>query len=85
MSNVAIPDTVIFKYEQPVAWYFTHDNQIKCKSKTNLSFSKVKEKFLRKMPKCGIVATFMKRIENDPKGRYTFHHFDKKSFRIGLF
>lgn len=61
-----------------------HQGALKAKNKVNLTFAKVKKKFLRKIPKCGIVATFMKKIENDEKGRYTFHHFTKIEFGMEI-
>lgn len=80
VSNVSIPDTVIVKYEQPVAWYFMSQGEIKAKNKANLNFEQVKKRFLRRVPPSGVVATFMKKIENDLQGRYTFHHLTKPEF-----
>ena len=54
--------------------------EIKAKNKANLNFEQVKKRFLKKIPRCGVVATFMKKIENDLKGRYTFHHLTKEEF-----
>lgn len=78
MTNILIPDTVIFKYEQPIAWYFIHEGQIKCKNKVNLTIEKIKEKFLRKIPACGIIATFFRKFEGDKFNRFSMEHLDKK-------
>ena len=80
MTNILIPDTVVFKYEQPVAWYFICGGQIKCKNKVNLSAAKIKEKFLRRVPKCGVIATFIRTFEGDTNKRFTMEHLDKKAF-----
>lgn len=57
---IYIPDTIIYKYEQPSFWYFTAKNgEIMRKSKKNLSNEKIEESFLQNISQSGIVAFYM--------------------------
>ena len=57
--SLRIPETVIFKYKQPYAWYFTStDGTIKRKARANLTVGKISENFL-KARSCEIVASFI--------------------------
>jgi hypothetical protein len=59
-EQLAIPDTVVIKYGQPVAWYFTSiDGTIKRKSKTNLTFNRIYETFISRPSRSGLVATYV--------------------------
>ena len=61
----------MIKYEQPVAWFFMHRGQIKCKNKSNLTFEKIKAKFItKKSERIGIVATFMREVESENTKKY---------------
>ena len=58
-EQLAIPDTVVLKYGQPVAWYFTSvDGTIKRKSKVNLTFARIQELFTARPSRSGIAATY---------------------------
>ena len=55
-----IPDTVVYKYQQPRSWYFTSiDGTIKKKCKDKLTAHHIKQAFLRKVSDSGIVASFI--------------------------
>ncbi len=45
---INIPDTVLFKGNQPYAWYFEMNNQTKRKMKENISLDNIEKSFLRK-------------------------------------
>lgn len=56
---INIPDTVVFRFGQPVQWYFTGSNgRIKRKNRQNLMNSKVEEVFTKQV-ECDVVATFI--------------------------
>ena len=41
-QNVAIPDTVVYKYRQPCFWFFTSkDGSLKKKNRANVSNAKI--------------------------------------------
>ena len=74
--SIRIPETVIFKYKQPYAWFFTStDGTIKRKSRGNLTVAKISEVFLKNQS-CGIIASFM-RTSN---GIVITEHFDISRF-----
>lgn len=59
LQDFIIPDTVIFKYQQPSAWYFTSlDGSIKRKTKDKLNPAQIEEAFMKNISPCGIIATY---------------------------
>lgn len=62
LAQVSIPDTIIFKYQQPVFWYFTSKNgEILRKSKKKLTIRNIEESFLKHPSDTGIVAYYIYR------------------------
>jgi len=59
--RICIPDTIVYKYRQPAAWYFTSvvDGSIKKKNKANLINVRIEEAFLRKRSGSDIVAYYI--------------------------
>lgn len=58
--RLCIPDTIVYKYRQPAAWYFTSvDGSIKKKNKANLINVRIEESFLRKRSGSDIVAYYI--------------------------
>lgn len=58
--NLNIPDTVIYKYGQPVTWYFTStDGRIKRKNKHNLVSSKIEQTFNKHILGYDVIAYFI--------------------------
>ena len=54
-----IPDTVIYRYSQPRAWYFTsRQGLIKRKSKEKLTAQNIEAEFSKKVSDSGVVATY---------------------------
>ncbi|EGR34456.1 hypothetical protein IMG5_010830 [Ichthyophthirius multifiliis] len=77
---VNIPDTIYYKFGQPVIWYFTDSNgQVKKKMKNNLTVEAIQECFLNKTPECNIVAFFIS-INHVKTQDYKFEFFNQKSF-----
>lgn len=57
---INIPDTIIYKYGQPTAWYFTSNNgHIKKKNKFNLVSSKIEDAFNRHPLGYDVIAYFI--------------------------
>lgn len=58
--SINIPDTVVFKFGQPIHWYFTASNgRIKMKNRQNLLSGKIEEVFTKYLLGYDIVATFL--------------------------
>eukprot|EP00929_Paragymnodinium_shiwhaense_P061642 TRINITY_DN30808_c0_g1_i1.p1 TRINITY_DN30808_c0_g1~~TRINITY_DN30808_c0_g1_i1.p1 ORF type:complete len:866 (-),score=175.97 TRINITY_DN30808_c0_g1_i1:161-2758(-) len=97
--SVRIPDTVIFKYEAPLAWYFTSvDGHIKRKTKAKLTKEHIMQEFLKKPSASGIVACFVSTQASQASGecdsvakeqmpplRTVFEYLDKDGLNSFLF
>lgn len=60
IRGFSIPDTVIYKYQQPRSWYFTSlDGSIKKKAKDKLNSHAIENSFLKKPSDTGIIACYM--------------------------
>jgi hypothetical protein len=59
--NVVIPHTIIYKYQKPCYWYFSSkiDNKFKKKSAMKITKDHIKEVFLSRLSKSGIVAYYI--------------------------
>jgi len=58
--NFSIPDTLIYKYQQPIFWFFSSRDGYILKKETNkLNNQKIKEAFLSKKGESGIVAYYI--------------------------
>ncbi|CAM9289274.1 unnamed protein product, partial [Ectocarpus fasciculatus] len=59
--SVNIPDTIIYKYGQPIVWYFTSAStgKVKKKNKSNLISGKVEDTFTRNISGYDVIATFV--------------------------
>lgn len=59
LNEFRIPDTVIYRYSQPRAWYFTsRQGLIKRKSKEKLTAQNIEAEFSKNISDSGIVATY---------------------------
>jgi hypothetical protein len=59
LDEFRIPDTVIYRYSQPRAWYFTsRQGLIKRKSKEKLTAQNIEAEFAKNISDSGIVATY---------------------------
>ena len=75
-----LPDSVIYKYQQPRAWYFTtREGYIKRKRKECLNAKSIEQEFLKSTSKSNIVAYFIYKSENKRQIEYftasDFSHF----------
>jgi len=69
--DINLPDTVIYRYEQPAFWYFSSDkpplphlkgprkNIVLRKNKVKLTNAEIEKVFLRRQPASGIVAVYI--------------------------
>lgn len=59
--QVLIPDTIIYRFEQPSFWYFSRksDSKILRKNKKNLSNKAIEDAFLKRVSPSGIVAVYI--------------------------
>jgi len=58
--SINIPDTVIFKYGQPVTWFFTASNgKIKKKNRNNLLNARIEDVFTKNVLGYDVIATFI--------------------------
>ena len=67
--SVNLPDTVVYKFGQPVHWYFTATNgRIKQKNRHNLMNARIEEAFTKQLLGYDIIATFIAVVpdSNDP-------------------
>lgn len=91
-----IPDTVLYRFQAPVCWYFTSvDGTIKRKTKGNLNNDRVYEEFVRKSSPSGIVAYYVRTkkpniLSDEPEGdkddqQTTIEYLDVEGLRDFLF
>jgi hypothetical protein len=67
--QVSVPDTVIFRFGQPVFWYFTATNgRIKRKNRQNLMNSKIEDAFNKHVLGYDVIATFVSMPVENKKG-----------------
>lgn len=88
--TINIPDTVIFNFGQPIAWYFTASNgKIKKKSKQNLVLAKMEQSFLKHVLGYDVVASFTSSpSEPDENGNIipsTVEYLDQRTFNTFLY
>jgi hypothetical protein len=95
--SINIPDTVIFKYGQPVTWYFTASNgKIKQKNRNNLLNARIEDAFTKNVLGYDVIATFISFGSQLPTttngesptvamGRNTIEYLDRKEFQKFLY
>lgn len=66
--TINIPDTVVYKFGQPVSWYFTGvDGKVKKKFKTNIINTKIEEAFVKASVGADVVAYYISWTSNSSK------------------
>jgi hypothetical protein len=94
--SIHIPDTVIFKYGQPVTWYFTASNgKIKKKNRNNLLNARIEDAFTKNVLGYDVIATFIsfgnipttddRSQSAEPVVRNTIEYLDRKEFQKFLY
>lgn len=75
---INVPDTVVYKFGQPVSWYFTGlDGRVRKKFKTNIMNTKIEEAFIKTASRSDVIAYFISWM-NDAS-RYQDGTFDRNS------
>ena len=58
--SINIPDTIVFRYGQPMTWYFTaHNGRIKKKNRANLISARIDEAFTKHILGYDVIASFI--------------------------
>jgi hypothetical protein len=58
--SINIPDTVIYKFGQPTAWYFTSTNgRVKRKNRQNLMNARIEEGFTKQLLGYDVIASYI--------------------------
>lgn len=66
--TINIPDTIVYKFGQPISWYFTGvDGKVKKKFKTNIINVKIEEAFLKASVGADVVAYYISWTSNTSK------------------
>ena len=64
--SLQIPDTIIYKFGQPIHWYFTGvDGKLKKKSKQNLVNVRIEEALTKRVVGCDIIAYYISKENAD--------------------
>lgn len=66
--TINIADTIVYKFGQPVSWYFTGvDGKVKKKFKTNIINAKIEEAFVKASVGADVVAYYISWTSNASK------------------
>ncbi|CAM9487807.1 unnamed protein product, partial [Discosporangium mesarthrocarpum] len=89
---INVPDTVVYKFGQPVNWYFTGvDGKVKKKLKTNIINSKIEEAFNKKVQGLDVVAYYVswestgKTTAEEDKIQTSIEYLDQQGLHNFLF
>lgn len=88
--SINIPDTVIFKYGQPVTWYFTASNgKIKKKNRNNLLNARIEDSFTQNILGYDVIATFFsvptESEQNKKLNQNTIEYLSRKDLQAFLY
>lgn len=76
-----IPDTILFKYDQPFIWYFVKNKMLKRKTKSKLNVQEIQRTFIEKAPKCGIIALYISQYSlNDQNEKIIYEYMNEEEF-----
>ena len=84
VPSLNVPDTILFQNGQPKIWYFVKDKCLKRKSLSKLNHDNILKSFLRKIPKCKIVAVYIKQFHIENHKEKIIHEYfnrEKLSFK----
>lgn len=77
--SINIPDTIVYKFGQPISWYFTGmDGKVKKKFKTNIINSKIEEAFVKANVGSDIVAYYISWTSGAPRYQDGKHDYFSK-------
>jgi hypothetical protein len=74
--NFMIPDTILYKYQQPIFWFFSSKQGVVLrKARSKLNSDKISKEFLKKKGPSGIVAYY---IYNKKRSNHIIKELTKK-------
>ena len=80
--SLQIPDTIIYKFGQPIHWYFTGvDGKLKKKSKQNLVNVKIEEALTKRVVGCDVIAYYIGTANTDGQVSSNIEYFDRAGLR----
>ena len=89
--SINIPDTIIFKYGQPISWYFTtSQGKIKKKNRSNLLNARIEDSFTKNILGYDVIASYVsfpitESGECNQSSAFTVEYFDRKEFQNFLY
>eukprot|EP00752_Nemacystus_decipiens_P017513 g15697.t2 len=83
--TINVPDTIVYKFGQPVSWYFTGvDGKVKKKFKTNIINAKIEEAFVKASVGADVVAYYISWTSNTSKYQEDDFLFNRWKERNGI-
>ncbi len=84
---INIPDTIIYKFGQPVQWYFTGiDGKVKRKHKQNLVNVRIEEAMTKKIIGSDLVAFYIaQEVDESDNQRTSIEYFDREALHDFLY
>ena len=84
-----LPDTVVYKFGQPIHWYFTSglDGKLRRKNKQNLVNVRIEEAFNKRNSGCDLVAYYISEshLQNQASSETTIEYFDRRGLHEFLY
>lgn len=84
VPSILVPDTIIYKFDQPILWYFTMNNSVKKKSKSKMTNEEIERIFLRNISESGVVATYFYMVQDKNEKKAVFEYFYADEFSTFL-
>lgn len=84
VPSLNVPDTILFQNDLPYMWYFVKDRCLKRKSNIKLTLEEIEKKFLRKIPKSGIVGVYINQSSGKDGGKMIFEYLTAPQFSINF-
>ena len=85
VPSLNVPDTILFQNDLPYMWYFVKDRCLKRKSNIKLTLEEIEKKFLRKIPKSGIVGVYINQSSSKDGEKMIFEYLTAPQFSIFLY
>ena len=85
VPSLNVPDTILFQNDLPYMWYFVKDRCLKRKSNIKLTLEEIEKKFLRKIPKSGIVGVYINQSSSKDGEKMIFEYLTAPQFSFYLY
>jgi hypothetical protein len=84
VPSVLIPDTIIYKFDEPRTWFFIGKKRqlLQKKNKEKLNNEYILRSFLKRVSESGVVAVFFYKYmeEQSAETKVIFHYFNAEEF-----